>query len=162
MMVDIYLAINELTQHTDNDIYNKLIVRFPKVKVDFVMYDYLSYDGMTIEERERRKDHDFRKNVLARYNGHCIITGVNMPCQVCHIKPFAKSSEKEKYDTNNGMVLRTDIHTLYDNKKIIIDPETRRVIVSPDIMQNAKMTDYHKLNNKIVKINSRSIGYLLS
>ena len=143
-----------------NIIYKTLLEKYSKNKVDFVMYDIFEYDNITTESKEKRKDKEFRKCVSDRYNNECIISGTDMPCQVCHIKPFKYCSEYEKYDINNGMILRDDIHTLFDRKEIKINPNTLKVEVSENIMKNSKRNEYHRYNNITVPINKHSLTYL--
>ena len=124
------------------------------------MYDIFRYDNIIMTEKEKRKDAEFKRSVNARYNSECIITGTDMPCQVCHIKPFMDCSESEKYDINNGIILRDDIHTLFDKKEIKINPDTLLVEVSENIMKNSKRNEYHRYNNIKVNIHKHSIPYL--
>lgn len=145
--------------------YQNLTQIYPKVKVDFVMYDlfayeHITYDKLSIEERERRQDTEFKKNVRSRYNNECIVSGTDMPCQICHIKPFNECTENERYDTNNGMILRDDIHTLFDRREIKINPNTLMIEVSFFIMNNEKRCEYHKFNGMKINIDKKSIPYL--
>ena len=50
--------------------------------------------------------------------------------QVRHIIPFSQSKDDEKYNINNGIVLRDDIHTLFDKREIKINPYTLCVEIS--------------------------------
>lgn len=162
---NIYDKINEIDNVmkdiSHDDLYNKLIPLYSKSKVDFVMYDLFEYqyDGLTKTEREKRKDDKFIKDVRSRYNNVCIMTGTDM-CQVCHIVPFSECKENEKYDVNNGILLRDDIHRLFDKKEIKINPDTFVIEVSESTMKNNNRRTYHKLNNIIVNINKNSISYL--
>ena len=157
---EIYDAINDMKQTPYDVMYQTLVKNYLKHKVDFVMYDLFEYDNITIEEREKRNDAEFKKSVNDRYDNQCIISGTDMPCQVCHIKPFKDCSEREKYDVNNGIILRDDIHTLFDRKEIRINPETLIIEVSDNIMKNSKRKEYHQYNGKKVDINKQSIMYL--
>ena len=174
-LVEIYDTLNNMKNTPHNIMYKTLMGKYSKIKVDFVMYDMFEYDifeydifeydifdhdDLTLEEREKRKDAEFKKRVNERYNNECIISGTDMPCQVCHIKPFKDCSEREKYDVNNGIILRDDIHTLFDKKEIQINPDTLMIKVSDNIMKNGKRNEYHRYNNMKVNINKQSIAYL--
>ena len=155
-MNDIYNSINELQNKTYSEMYDILCIQYPINKVKFVMYDLLNYDYLTKEERQKRKDDKFRENVKIRYNNECIISGTDLPCQVCHIVPFNKCSEKEKYDVNNGIILRDDIHTLFDSNEIKIDPDSLTIKISDNIMNNNKRKEYHRFNDVQLDINNIS------
>ena len=71
---DIYNKVNNMKNFSHIDMYKNLIQTYTKTKVDFVMYDLFDYDNLTIEERERRKDYEFKNDVLNRYNNECIIS----------------------------------------------------------------------------------------
>jgi hypothetical protein len=159
-LCDIYNAINDMIELSHDIMYKTLVKKYSKTKVEFVMYDMFEYINITIEEREKRKDAEFKKRINDRYNNECIISGTDLPCQVCHIKPFKDCSEREKYDIDNGIILRNDIHTLFDIKEIKINPDTLLVEVSDNIMKNCKRNEYHRYNNIKVNINTRSIAYL--
>jgi hypothetical protein len=65
----------------------------------------------------------FRHHLLAVYNGRCAITGCDVEAvlDAAHIVPFKGP------DTNhpgNGLLLRTDLHTLFDLKLVAVDVET--------------------------------------
>ena len=155
-MNEIYNSINKMQNKTYCEMYDILSIQYSINKVKFVMYDLYEYDYLTKEERQKRKDDKFRENVKIRYNNECIISGTDMPCQVCHIVPFNKCSEKEKYDVNNGIILRDDIHTLFDSNEIKIDPDSLTIKISDNIMNNNKRKEYHRFNDVQLDINNIS------
>ncbi|MFO0646005.1 MAG: HNH endonuclease signature motif containing protein [Polyangiales bacterium] len=55
----------------------------------------------------------FREEVLRRCKRRCVVTGCALIplLDAAHIIPFAKT---QKQDPDNGLALRTDIHTLFD------------------------------------------------
>ncbi len=67
----------------------------------------------------------FRGILLKQYKSTCMITGCNIEAalEAAHIEPFAKN--KNKNDTlENGLLLRADLHLLFDKKFMGIDPNT--------------------------------------
>ncbi|MDQ2873169.1 MAG: HNH endonuclease [Candidatus Eremiobacteraeota bacterium] len=66
----------------------------------------------------------FRKLVLAAYDNRCALTGEKtIPVlQASHIKPFA---ETHGHEIQNGISLRSDIHTLFDRGYVTITPDHR-------------------------------------
>lgn len=78
----------------------------------------------------RRGQKAFRSALLAAYGRRCAVTGCAVPelLEAAHITPYLGS------DTNhitNGILLRTDLHTLYDCGLIAVDPETSKVVIAP-------------------------------
>ncbi len=64
--------------------------------------------------------------------------------EAAHIFPFRGA------DTNhikNGLLLRADIHTLFDLHLISIDPHTNKVVISSSLLN----TCYKELNGKPLK-----------
>lgn len=157
---EIYSVIDTMRQVPPAEMYNILIKTYSKTKVEFIMYNLFNYDYLNIEQREKRKDAEFKKNVRTRYNNECIITGTDIPVQVCHIIPFSQCDSNEKYNINNGILLRDDIHMLFDNGYIKINPDTLCVEIAESIMKNKKCYDYHKYDGMIVKISKTSLCYL--
>ena len=89
----------------------------------------------------RRGQVEFRKKLLEAYGRRCAITNCNCPdtLEAAHILPYRGA---ETNHVQNGILLRSDIHTLFDLGKIGIDPVSYRVIVSKSL----KGTGYEELN----------------
>jgi hypothetical protein len=81
---------------------------------------------------QRRGQRKFRKTLIAAYGGHCAITGCSVTplLEAAHITPYLGP---ETNSITNGLLLRADIHTLWDLGLIAVDPEARTVWVSPEI-----------------------------
>lgn len=81
---------------------------------------------------QRRGQRKFREALLEAYRGRCAITG-------CPVVPLLEAAHITPYlgpDTNaikNGILLRADIHTLWDLGLLAVDPDTGEVWVSPDV-----------------------------
>jgi len=71
----------------------------------------------------------FRQALLEAYEGTCVITGcaVKMLLEAAHIIPYKGAHTNE---IGNGLLLRVDLHKLFDLHQISIEPETRIVRVS--------------------------------
>jgi predicted restriction endonuclease len=157
---DIYNRINEMECVEPEEIYNQLIKEYPKNIVNFVMEDEYGYVYITSNDRETRDDKQFKLDVKKRYNNRCILTGVSATTQVCHIKPLSECNGYEKYDVNNGILLRDDIHTLFDRHDIIIEPDTLIVRVSDEIMNSPQDECYHCYDGVVLEINDMSKQFL--
>lgn len=82
----------------------------------------------------------FRKALIDAYGGACAITGCTLTeiLEAAHVHPYMGDHTNV---VSNGLLLRTDIHTLFDLRMITVDPETTKVLVSPEL----KGTDYEQL-----------------
>ncbi|WP_338870300.1 HNH endonuclease [Spirosoma sp. SC4-14] len=80
--------------------------------------------GNSILRKVRIGQGAFRLSVIDAYNKRCAITGEKtLPVlEAAHIKPFAESGPNQ---TSNGLLLRSDMHKLFDNGYITITPEFR-------------------------------------
>ncbi len=76
----------------------------------------------------------FRVLVTDAYKQRCAITGERtLPVlEAAHIRPYADGGEHE---LPNGLLLRSDVDTLFDRGYIGIDPDQRRVMVSSRIRE---------------------------
>ena len=84
------------------------------------------------EVRERLGQQSFRNAILGAYGGRCAISG----CAVPHVLEAAHICPYRGPDTNsaaNGILLRADLHALFDRRLVTIDAETTRVRVSPSL-----------------------------
>jgi putative restriction endonuclease len=80
----------------------------------------------------RRGQSEFRAALMAAYGRRCTITGcaVEDVLEAAHIYPYRGAATNH---VSNGLLLRADIHTLFDCGLIGIDPRTRKVVVSPTL-----------------------------
>ncbi|AXX33963.1 hypothetical protein APASM_6598 [Actinosynnema pretiosum subsp. pretiosum] len=72
----------------------------------------------------------FRKALLQRDGLNCAITG-KCPAealQAAHLRAFAVH---EKHDTAEGLLLRADIHVLFDRGLMAVNPTTLEVVIMP-------------------------------
>ncbi len=83
---------------------------------------------------KRRGNPTFRQALLEAYEYRCAITSFNAPdsLEAACIVPF---KGKFTHHPSNGLLLRADIHTLFDLGKIAIDTGTMSVVMTDDLMQ---------------------------
>jgi hypothetical protein len=95
----------------------------------------LSYDNFSARLRihrqivARRGQSAVRSDLLAAYDGRCAITGCTAEAalEVSRIWP----GEGPEFNAiRNNLLLRADIHTLFDLQLLAIDPRTHAVVVS--------------------------------
>jgi predicted restriction endonuclease len=86
---------------------------------------------------------EFRKNLLVAYGRHCAITRCDCEdgLDAAHIRLYR--GEHTNY-VDNGILLRSNIHTLFDIGKLAIDPITLKIILH----QSLKATVYGKLEGQ--------------
>ncbi|MEV0545539.1 HNH endonuclease [Nocardia salmonicida] len=98
--------------------------------------------GHTIRPtRVRLGQSDFRKAQLAKYGDRCAFTG-DLPRDVleaCHLYSYAKLG---KHHRHGGILLRRDLHTLFDRGVIVVD-EDGRIDLREDFRQYPVYSDMH-------------------
>jgi putative restriction endonuclease len=90
----------------------------------------------------------FRALVTDAYNYRCAISRERtLPVlQAAHIRPYAEGGTHE---LSNGVLLRSDLHTLFDQHYITIDPYKKSLIVSRRIREQFENgRDYYALNDR--------------
>lgn len=82
----------------------------------------------------RRGQPRFRQQLLDAYGNHCAISncGVTDVLEASHIIPYLGA---ETNRTDNGLLLRSDLHTLFDSGLIAVDAQMS-IILSPTIAQS--------------------------
>jgi putative restriction endonuclease len=93
----------------------------------------------------------FRALLTDSYSRRCAISGERtLPVlEAAHIKPY---SLVQRHDISNGLLLRSDLHKLFDEGYLSVDPKERRVLVSRRIreeFENGK--DYYKLEGQLLR-----------
>lgn len=103
-------------------------------------------DGFINQKRRSRKGQQKLKLKLLRlYNSKCAITGCSTTevLEAAHILSHAQSRINH---SNNGILLRSDIHKLFDHNLLRIEPDSLKVVIS----ESLESTPYWKLNGKPV------------
>jgi predicted restriction endonuclease len=83
----------------------------------------------------RRGQSRFRQKLGERYNYQCLITGCRLfdIVEACHIIPYMGEQDNH---LDNGLLMRADLHTLFDLDFLGIEPETLIVRFHPSALQN--------------------------
>lgn len=97
---------------------------------------------------QRQGQQQFRNKLIQAYGAKCLVTGAAVveTLQAAHIQPVAKDGT---HDPSNGLLLRADIHTLFDLHLITIDRDYK-IHVSPQITEK----EYRKLHGKKLKLDT--------
>lgn len=107
-----------------------------------------AYDGddrtfATARLVRREQQGLFRAQLLEAYGGLCAITRTSVPqvLQAAHINPYRG---KKSQVVQNGILLRADVHLLYDAHLISIDPDNLLVRISEQL----RSSGYEPLNGR--------------
>jgi putative restriction endonuclease len=75
----------------------------------------------------------FQGVVLSAYGYRCAVTGdkIRPVLQAAHIRPLPQGGE---HRLDNGLLLRSDVHTLFDRGYLGVDPK-HRLVVSPRLRE---------------------------
>lgn len=134
--------------------YSQDVLEIQKAETQLEKEDYFKIE--TIEDaRERsytsivrrRGQKAFREKLLTAYNNQCAITDCNaeQALEAAHIYPYKGDDTNQIW---NGLILRSDIHTLFDLYLLTIDPEKKTVCLAPEL-QN---TSYRELDCKEIRL----------
>ncbi|HEV7277082.1 MAG TPA: HNH endonuclease signature motif containing protein [Devosiaceae bacterium] len=98
----------------------------------------------------RQGQAQFRDRLIEAYGGRCAVTGTGIlaTLQAAHITPYGGP------DTNhvtNGILMRADVHNLFDVGLLQIDPTTMEMVVSPDVQG----TGFGRLHRRPLRLPAR-------
>ncbi|HTB52002.1 MAG TPA: HNH endonuclease [Ferruginibacter sp.] len=101
---------------------------------------------------QRKFQNKFRKNLLKLYEGKCSVSGVDIEyvLQASHISEHSKSGNNEN---SNGILLRADLHILFDRSLLLIHPTELTVHLHP-CLSNSYYKKY--LTQKITERTDKS------
>lgn len=110
------------------------------------------YSPSGVDEREkidrqiraRRGQKAFRDALRARYGDRCVVTGCGLLAivEAAHISPYLGPKDNAP---DNGLLLRADIHTLYDLDLIAIEPITLQICVHPELPSEYQLVAQQQL-----------------
>jgi hypothetical protein len=89
----------------------------------------------------------FRNALLTHFQSRCAISGCTVVelLEAAHIHPYRGTKD---HHIENGLLLRADLHTLFDLWLLAIHPKTFRVLLAPHV---ANDPDYQPLENQLVR-----------
>lgn len=137
LSLDALSNFDNIRQLLDESALNNTI----SASISFVKEEENPYQGKSHDEREtiyqaikaRRGQQAFRKNLLDLYNSTCIISG----CRVVDILEAVQinpNALENKHHFSNGLLLRADLHTLFDLDLIRINPEQYLIEISDKLI----------------------------
>lgn len=93
----------------------------------------------------------FRIFITEQYGRRCAVSGERtLPVlDATHIKPY---TIVQKHELSNGLLMRSDLHRLFDDGYLSVDPASRRIAVSKRIKEEFENgRDYYKLEGAEVR-----------
>lgn len=145
-LVDAQQSGNGVPDHVAHELDNRLALIIESVSpLTSAEADNCSFDPDSVgDERERavrairirRGQTAFREALMNAYGRRCAITGcaVEDVLEAAHIHPY---SGKLTNHISNGLLLRADIHTLFDCYLIAIEPISRTVVVAEELNRSS-------------------------
>lgn len=104
------------------------------------------FTSVSLAISKRRGPDKLRKKLLEAYQGRCSITGCDTEAilEVAFLQP---NQPDRKSEPSNGLLMRADIHTLFDLHLIAIEPETLKILVAPSL----RNSNYGSLHGQLLR-----------
>lgn len=102
---------------------------------------------------QRQGQPAFRKALLLAYGGRCAMTGCDAEpaLEAAHILPFRGV---HTHHVQNGLLLRADLHTLFDRGLIAIDTKDFSIIVATQL----QATEYRNLHKQRLRMPQKMLA----
>lgn len=106
----------------------------PASTIEELTRDERSYRQKRIAMRQGQQR--FRESLITAYRGSCAVSGCSVEpvLQAAHIIDYRGTRSN---DPRNGLLLRSDIHTLFDRGLIGINPDTLMIDVGSQIARSS-------------------------
>lgn len=116
----------------------------PVVEPAFVPTGSDDRSGVVREVKLRQGQPKFRQDLIVRYGPRCMISGCGSleAIEAAHIHAFRG---KEDNHLDNGLLLRADLHNLFDLDLISIEPDTLKVRIHPSVRADYGVFDGSRL-----------------
>lgn len=97
----------------------------------------------------------FRKHLIKRYNGTCCLSGCTVleALEAAHIIPFSEGHAGRNLALN-GLLLRRDLHRLFDLLLISVDPRDGTVWLAPEL----RVSDYSDMAGQSFDIDASPLA----
>ena len=119
-------------------------VFFPSITVPILLKTNKSIETKItrFQHEQREGQAEFRATLLNNYKNKCALTGCDVidVLDAAHIVPYSESYDHSEC---NGIILRTDLHRLFDRGMIGFDPHSGKLVLS----NNLEQSTYKNLQN---------------
>ncbi|WP_234451326.1 HNH endonuclease [Pseudomonas sp. MF6754] len=134
---------HELVRELEDSLSHEIQATTPSPTTELAM---LKVDRRTVRTQVtviRPGQGNFRATMLARYGGECCISGcrVDTLLEAAHIIPYRGDQSD---DATNGLLLRVDLHRLFDAHLVTINPATLQV----EVDRSVEDTGYQAFHGK--------------
>jgi hypothetical protein len=125
--------------------------------------DMVSSPDVEVTEKKRvingrMNQASFRDSVMELWNGKCCVTGSEELLVASHIKPWRESTDRERMDPYNGLLLSPVYDKAFDRGLITFD-DSGVICISDDFREDAHHLEVSE-NDTIEGISSRHVNYL--
>lgn len=152
-----FVSYNQLTGYR-KEAFTSLVENIETEKLGELIGDYdQPFEPIDVDMRKRRivnqttreGQHNFRKDMLTIYEGTCVVTGCNLVSvlEAAHITPYNGTQSNHP---QNGLILRSDIHILFDLYLLTIDPSNMQLKLSDKLEGSEYWNDFR--GNQLKKI----------
>lgn len=134
--------------------------RAPNYEIPFVegLASDQSHGHSLRQVRVRIGQGKFRTSLIETYGASCAVTGPTHQAAIeaCHLYSYAKEG---KHHEHGGLLLRRDLHTLFDRGLLAINPDTSTIVVSPELLKFENYAVFHerKLN---IELTERQLAWI--
>lgn len=103
-------------------------------------------DRVVREIVQRRGQAKFRGALISAYGGCCAVTDCNAidALEAAHIAQYVGPKSN---DVSNGLLLRADVHTLFDLNLLRVDPDSLKIVLAPRLLHSS----FADLNGRQIK-----------
>ena len=133
---DTFNAIRPLDRDKLPDFLDTISGRDVDLRVDIGEKEVGIILGGHIEAtvRRRRGQREFRFKMIERFGEICAFSGEQPPqvLEAAHINSFAQTGE---HHLNGGLLLRRDIHSLFDANLITVNPYSWKIQIAPRLQR---------------------------
>ena len=108
--------------------------------------------------RARRGQGEFRSGLLAKYGENCAITGAcpAVTLEAAHLYSYA---DVGRHFEHGGLLLRRDVHRLFDRGDLAVDPSSLRVDVDPYVSSFENYRSIHGIELR-ARVNSQQFAWI--
>lgn len=106
----------------------------------------------------------YRKKLLKIFCHKCCVSESTYSLEACHIKQHGlclkEMDNKSLYDIHNGLILRSDLHKLFDDYLLSINPNTLKVVINNELLKsNSELIKYSGKYLKFLENNKKRLEY---
>ena len=164
-MIDfIYKLYKEIQNIKQENLKEEYFTLLEKHNIDILNFLFYKAHNITFDDDKSRESKQriyqdkFKKDLINLYGNKCILSKTSI-YEACHIIPFCISNYTDKYNKYNGLLLKADLHILFDKYIFSINPETLKVEFDKEFLNNENnFNEYKKYDGvKINLVNNKTL-----